>query len=245
MDAAVDGRTVNVATSSGDMAVYDARPTGETRGGVIVIQEAFGVTSHIEEVTRRFAAAGYRAVAPHLFYRTGDPALSYDNLDDIWPHLKELRGDQILEDVDAALGYLEDAAGIAPASVAIVGFCMGGTVTALTAAKRQLGAAVSFYGGGVAEGRFGMPPLVEIAPTFQTPWLGLYGGQDEGIPVEQAEALREAAKLSSVPTDLVVYPDAGHGFHCNERPKSFHEASAKDGWHRTLAWFDEHLPARR
>jgi carboxymethylenebutenolidase len=209
---------------------------------VIVIQEAFGVTPHIEEVARRFASAGYRAVAPHLFYRTGDPALSYDNLEEIWPHLKELRGDQILDDIDAALGYLEDAAGLATARVAVVGFCMGGSVTALSAAKRRFGAAVSFYGGGVQEGRFGMPPLLELAPGFQTPWLGLYGGQDEGIPVAQAEALRDAAKQASVPTDLVVYPDAGHGFHCTDRAKSYHEASAQDAWTRTLAWLGEHLP---
>ena len=241
MGQGADNGTVTIATTSGGMPAYDARPAGEARGGVVVIQEAFGVTSHIEDVTRRFATAGFRAVAPHLFYRTGDPVLSYDSLEEIWPHLKELKGDQVLDDVNAVLGYLEDAAGLGSQRVAIVGFCMGGSVTALTAAKRQLGAAVSFYGGGLAEGRFGMPPLLELAPTFQTPWLGLYGGQDEGIPVEQAEALRAAAKRSSVPNDLVLYPDAAHGFHCNDRPASYHEASATDGWQRTLAWFDEHL----
>ena len=119
-------------------------------------------------------------------------------------------------------------------------------MTALSAAKRRLGAAVSFYGGGVREGRFGMPPLLRLlAPTFQTPWLGLYGGQDEGIPIEQAEALREAAKQSSVPSDLVIYPDAGHGFHCNDRAKSYHQASATDAWTRTLDWFGEHIPMVR
>jgi carboxymethylenebutenolidase len=245
MSPAADNRTVTIATTSGAMPVYDAEPDGEPRGGVVVIQEAFGVTPHIEDVARRFASAGYRAVAPHLFYRTGDPALTYDNLEGIWPHLKELKADQVLDDVDAVLGYLEDTAGLAPARCAVIGFCMGGSVTALSAAKRRLGAAVSFYGGGVQEGRFGIRPLLELAPGFQTPWLGLYGGQDEGIPVDQAEALRAAAKQSSVPSDLVVYPDAGHGFHCNDRASSYHEASANDAWMRTLDWLGEHIPLAR
>ena len=122
---------------------------------------------------------------------------------------------------------------------------MGGSVVALASARRRLGAGVSFYGGGVAEGRFGMPPLVELAPEFQTPWLGLYGGQDQGIPVEQAEALRDAAKQASVPTDLVIYPDADHGFHCDQRPRNYNEAAAKDGWSRTNAWFKEYLAQDR
>jgi carboxymethylenebutenolidase len=244
-DSGGSAATVQIATTSGGMAAYDARPAGAPVGGVIVIQEAFGVTPHIEDVARRFAAAGYRTVAPHLFYRTGDPVLSYDNLEEIWPHLKELRADAILDDLDAALSYLEDTAGLASARVAVVGFCMGGSVTALAAARRRVGAAVSFYGGGVAEGRFGMPPLLELAQGFVTPWLGLYGGQDEGIPVEQAEALRDAAKQAAVSTDLVLYPEAAHGFHCDARAKSYHQPSAKDAWQRTIGWLGEHLPEHR
>jgi len=236
-----DARTVPIATDSGEMAAYDAHPEGAARGGVLVVQEAFGVTDHIEDVTRRFAAAGFRAVAPHLFYRTGDPVLTYEDLPAIGPHLQALTEPGLVNDLDASIGYLEDAAGLTPARIAVVGFCMGGSVTALAAARRRLGAAVSFYGGGVVEGRFGMPPLVELAPEFQTPWLGLYGGQDQGIPVEQAEALRKAAVGAGVDTDLVVYPDAQHGFHCDARP-SYDPASAKDAWERTQAWLAEHLP---
>jgi carboxymethylenebutenolidase len=106
---------------------------------------------------------------------------------------------------------------------------MGGSVTFLAAARRTLGAGVTFYGGGVGEGRFGMPPLVEMAPGLQTPWLGLYGDEDQGIPVDQVEALRQAAATAPVPTEIVRYADAGHGFHCDARPDSFHEASAKTG----------------
>ena len=232
-------RTVTVATTSGGMPVYDARPADTPAGAVVVIQEAFGVNDHIEDVTRRFASAGYRAVAPHLFYRTGDPALSYDDLPAIWPHMQGLTEQGLVDDIDATLGYLEDDAGLAPARIGIVGFCMGGSVTVLAATRRHLGAAVSFYGGGVTEGRFGMPPLVELATGLQTPWLGLYGGQDQGIPVEAANALHAAAMQSGVPNDMVIYPDAGHGFHCDQRAASYDAAAATDAWSRTLAWFGE------
>jgi carboxymethylenebutenolidase len=85
-----------------------------------------------------------------------------------------------------------------------------------------------------------MPALVELAPQLQTPWLGLFGDQDQTIPVDQVEALRTAAASASVPTEIVRYADAEHGFHCDAR-SSYHEASAKDAWTRALQWFDTYL----
>ena len=232
--------TVNLATSDGDMALYDVEPESPPLGVVIVLQEAFGVNDHIEDVTRRFAGEGYRAVAPHLFHRSGDPELAYGNFEKIMPHMQALTEAGLLEDLDVTLASLADA-GLAAPSVGVVGFCMGGSVVFLAAARRALGAAVTFYGGGVAEGRFGMPPLVEMAPGLKTPWLGLFGDEDQGIPVDQVEALRTAAATASVSTEIVRYPGAGHGFHCDARPDSFHQPSAEDGWRRTLDWFGRHL----
>ncbi len=232
--------TLNVATSDGDMALYDAGPDGAPRGAVIVLQEAFGVNDHIEDVTRRMAQAGYRAVAPHLFHRSGDPALDYGNFEKVMPQMQALSEAGLLEDLDVTLGYLADA-GFASAAVGVVGFCMGGSVAFLSGVRRGLGAAVTFYGGGVAEGRFGMPPLVEMAPELKTPWLGLFGDEDQGIPVDQVEALREAAAAARVPTEIVRYAGAGHGFHCDARPDSYHERSADDAWERTLDWFGRYL----
>ncbi|MHB8465354.1 MAG: dienelactone hydrolase family protein [Acidimicrobiales bacterium] len=214
-------------------------PTGTPRGGVVVIQEAFGVNDHIEDVCRRFAGEGYLAVAPHLFHRTGDPKLGYEDITAVFPHFKGLSAEAVTSDIDTAFAHLE-AAGIVAANTGIVGFCMGGTLTLLVSAARPLGAGVTFYGGGVVEGRFGFPPLVEAAPSLQTPWLGLFGDLDEGIPVDQVEALRAAAATSSQPTEVVRYPEAGHGFHCDQRD-SYHAASARDGWTRTLDWFDRYL----
>jgi carboxymethylenebutenolidase len=234
--------TLRVGTTDGEMAIYDAEPKGPARAAVVVIQEAFGVNEHIEDVTRRFAAEGYRAVSPHLFHRTGDPVLDYGNFEKVMPHMQALAEPGLLSDFDATFEYLATA-GFGPSHVGVVGFCMGGTVSFLAAARDALGAGVTFYGGGITEGRFGMPPLVEMAPSLKTPWLGLYGDLDPGIPVEQVESLREAAARAPVPTEIVRYREAGHGFHCDARG-SYHQASATDAWQRTLDWFERHLSDR-
>lgn len=215
------------------------KPTGTARAGILVVQEAFGVNDHIEDICGRFAAEGYLAVAPHLFHRTGDPKLGYGDISEVFPHMKELTAEQVMADIDTALAHFA-ASGIPAARVGVVGFCMGGTVTVLVTASRPVGAGVTFYGGGVIEGRFGFPPLVDVAPDLQAPWLGLFGDQDQGIPVDQVEALRAAAARSSQPTEVVRYPDAGHGFNCDRRD-SYHEASAHDAWGRTGAWFAQYL----
>ena len=86
--------------------------------------------------------------------------------------------------------------------------------------------------------------MLDLAPGLQTPWLGLFGDQDQGIPVVDVERLREAVAAAGVPTEIVRYPGAGHGFHCDARPEAYHEPSAGDAWARTLAWFDDHVPER-
>lgn len=206
---------------------------------MIVVQEAFGVNEHIEDVCRRIASAGWLAIAPHLFHRTGDPQLGYDDFSLVAPHFMAVSAETIFEDVDVALAHAA-AAGFAPGQVGVVGFCMGGTVALATAVERPVGAAVTFYGGGVTKGRFGLPSLVELAPRLTVPWLGLYGDLDTGIPVEEVEALRVAAASSSAPTEVVRYAEADHGFNCDRRA-SYHAESAGDAWHRMLEFFSTHL----
>src|SRR3989440_3931323 len=180
-------------------------PDGPPKGGIVVIQEAFGVNDHIEDVAGRFAAEGWLAVAPHLFHRTGDPKLGYGDLSVVMPHMQALTADGVLADIDAALDHLVRA-NIPPERTGVVGFCMGGTITLVTAARRDVGAAVTFYGGGVTEGRFGFPPLVEEATHLRAPWLGLYGDLDQGIPVDGVERLGTAAATSGQETEVVRYP---------------------------------------
>jgi carboxymethylenebutenolidase len=231
---------ITIATADGPMPAFEASPAGEAKGGIVVVQEAFGVTSHIEDIARRLADAGWQAVAPAFFHRQGSPVLAYDDFAAVMPIMKELTAEGITADVTAALDHLE-AAGFTPSRTGVVGFCMGGSVTFYAATLRPLGAAVTFYGGGVTEGRFGLPSLVELAPKLQTPWLGLYGDIDQGIPVADVEQLRTATAASGVPAEVVRFPDADHGFNCNDRPAVFNSSAAADAWARTLAWFDQYL----
>ncbi len=231
-----------VQTADGPMPVYQASPAQAPRGAVVVVQEAFGVTEHIEDVCRRLAAAGWLAAAPSLFHRQGAPVLRYDDFAAVRPIVTQLSAQGVRADVDACLGHF-GSSGFEPARCAIVGFCMGGTVAFYTAVERSLGAAATFYGGGIASGRFGLPSQVEVAPTLLTPWFGAYGDRDRGIPPAEVDQLRAAAQRSSVDVEVVRYPNADHGFNCDDRPSVYDADAAADAWARTLAWFEDHIPA--
>jgi carboxymethylenebutenolidase len=228
-----------IATADGPMRLYEAVPDGARRG-LVVVQEAFGVNDHIEDVVRRAAAAGHHAVAPDLFHRSGGGTVPYGQFDQVLEKFEGLTGDdKILVDVDAALDHLRER-GFADESLGIVGFCFGGRVTFLVALHRRLGGAVGFYGGGIVTGRFPQfPPLVDRVADLRTPWLGLFGDEDRSIPVEDVEALRRALTAAPVDTEVVRYEAAGHGFHCDQRP-DFRPADAKDAWDRALAWLASH-----
>lgn len=240
-DAIGTSRTLELTTADGPMALYEAEPLGgESRRGVIVIQEAFGVTDHIEDVTRRFAELGYHAVAPHLFHRTGGGTIPYDRFDLVGPHFAGLSDEGLLADLDATIEHVRGT-GLAPERIGIVGFCLGGRVSFLAAGSRSLGAAVGFYGGGIVHGRSeNIGPLVSLIPTMTTPWLGLFGDEDESIPVDDVEELRVRLAEAPVECEVVRYEDAGHAFH-NDAREAYREGPAKDAWRRTLDWFDRFL----
>jgi carboxymethylenebutenolidase len=231
----------HVETADGPMRLYEAIPEGPPKGAVIVIMEAFGVNDHIEDVTRRAAAAGYHAVAPDLFHRSGGGSASYDDFGSVMELFKGVDDAGILADVDAAIAYLRTQ-GFADGSIGIVGFCFGGRVAFLTAARRALGAAVTFYGGGiVTKSPLPFEPLIDEAKSLKTPWLGIFGDQDKGISVADVETLRaEVDAANPVPHDILRY-DADHGFHCDGRPAVYNEAAAKEGWRNAIAWFGQHL----
>lgn len=232
---------ITLPTPDGPMPTYLARPDGFARGAVLVVQEAFGVTPHVEEVADRLAAAGWYALAPAFFHRSGSPVFGHDDLAAARPHMAALNAEGISEDVAAALAHVEEA-GFGPERRGVVGFCMGGSIAFYAAVFQPVAAAVTFYGGGVGAGRFGFPPMPGLAPRLRAAWLGLYGDRDRSIPVEEVEALRAAATQAPVPTQVVRYPHVEHGFH-SDRPATHDDEAATDAWARTLAWFDEHLPA--
>jgi dienelactone hydrolase len=221
------------------MKFFEAKPQGEAKGAVIVIQEAFGITDHIKNICHRLAAEGYVTVAPHLFHRTGDPVIGYDKMQDVMPHISKLNRADIEVDLKATLGHLA-VQGFSGKQVAIIGFCMGGTVAFHAGVEWALGAAVTFYGGGIAQSRFGLHAMAEHAPSLKTPWLGEFGDLDQSIPIAEVNSLREAAAKATVATDVDRYPEADHGFHCNDR-SSFHEASSKVAWARTVQFLNEHV----
>jgi carboxymethylenebutenolidase len=229
-----------LSTADGDMPIYVATPAGDARGGIVVVQEAFGVTTHIQSICRRLADAGYTALAPSLFHRVGSPVFDYHDFNSVMPAMGALTAGGIETDLDAAFAELKNR-GFGDKRTGIVGFCMGGTVALFAGTQWQLGAAVTFYGGGVAQGRFGFPSLLDVAAELQTPWLGLYGDLDQGIPVDEVESLKRVAAKAPVPTEIVRYPEAGHGFNNDDRPDAYHEPSATDAWRRTLAWFEAHI----
>lgn len=235
-------RTVELTTVDGPMACFEARPDEPARRAVIVVQEAFGVNHYMEGVTQRFADAGFDAVAPHFFHRAGGGTAPYDDFAQVIPLYEHLTDDGILIDLDAASAHLATLAH-EPAAVAVVGFCFGGRVAFLAAARRAFGAAVGFYGGGIVTARFPQfPALVGEATTLQTPWLGLFGDDDGSIPVEDVETLRTALAGAPVPAEVVRYPDAEHAFFNDQRPSNYNGEASADAWVRTLAWFDRYLP---
>ncbi len=228
--------TVELETVDGPMRVFEARPDGDMRAAVIVIQEAFGVNGHIRGVTERFAATGYHAVAPELFHRAaGELVVAYGDVGPAVKLMATLTDEGLLVDLDATLDHLRRV-GFERTHIGIVGFCMGGRVTFLAAARRTLGAAIGFYGGGIVNARMPqLPPLVGEAATFRTPWLGLFGDLDQSISVADVETLRTAVAAASVDTHVVRYAHAEHGFFCDER-ETYEPEAAADAWGRTLAW---------
>lgn len=231
--------TIELFTPDGPMRTYVSHPAGAPIGGVIVVQEAFGLTGHIERVTDAVAAAGFVAVAPSLYHRSEDQVFGYDDYERLGPVIMRLTPETITMDIDAALGELTRL-GHGPSSQGIMGFCLGGSITLATAARLELGAAVTYYGGGISEGRFGMESGLTYGAQLRTPWLGLYGDLDAHIPSDEVEQLRTIVSATAVPTEIIRYAQADHGFHCDERA-SFHQASSIDAWGRTIGFLTANL----
>ncbi len=214
-------------------------PDSDPIGGVIVVQEAFGVTEHIIDICRRLATAGFVAAAPHLYHRQGDPVFGGDQLKDAMPALRALIGPDIVQDLAAAREALVEEGA---ERVGIVGFCMGGSIALWASSFESIAAAVSFYGSGLADSRWpGVPSGLETAASISAPWLGVYGDQDTSIPVDDVEKMREAVRAADVDTQIVRYPEAGHAFNNDSRAQMYRPEAAADAWHRTLLWFETYL----
>jgi len=231
-----------VSIPAGDRAIagYRARPKGAAAPPVVlVVQEIFGVHEYIRDVCRRLAQAGHLAVAPDLFVRHGDVA-KLTSIEAIRPIVAKVRDDEVLRDLDASAAWAAREGGDT-GRLAITGFCWGGRITWLYAAHSpQLRAGVAWYGRLVGEASDATPRHpIDVAGQLRAPVLGLYGGDDPGIPPDTVEKMRAALAEAGGRSRIEVYPGAPHGFHADYRP-SYRREAAEDGWRKLLAWFGEH-----
>ena len=222
---------------------YVAMPVGKTNCPVVlVVHEIFGVHEYIADICRRFAHAGYLAIASELLARQGDP-LQFGEVAKLVAEVVDKVPDaQVMADLDGAVKWASANGGDA-ARVAVTGFCWGGRITWLYAAHGPVKAGVAWYGRlvGAASALTPHHPL-DRAGALRSPVLGLYGEKDGGIPLATVEKMKLALAAGSGPaqaSQFVVYPDAPHAFHADYRPSYRHEA-AQDGFKRCVAWFKAH-----
>ena len=231
-----------ISTDKGDLPAYFARPEGTGPfPTVLVIEEIFGVHEYIKDTCRRLAKAGYLAVAPELYARIGDLSKMTDVNAIIRDVISKTPDDQLLRDLDATATWAA-ANGGDPKRLVVTGFCRGGRDVWLYAAHNPaLRAAVAWYGpvGGTPSS---IQPhnAADVATELKAPLLGLYGGQDAGIPVAEVQAAAAKAANAGKTVQIHVFDDAPHGFHADYRP-SYRKADAEAGWQEMLRWFSKYL----
>jgi len=243
---------VHIPSSAGEIPAYSASP-GKPKGKppiVLVVHEIFGVHEHIRDVCRRLAKLGVLAVAPDLFARQGDVSKIADMKEIMGKVVSKVPDEQVLGDLDATVAWAKAAGGGDGKRVGITGFCWGGRIVWLYAAHAAanvgsvgnigLKAGVAWYGR-LKGDRDAVHPRhpIDVAATLKAPVLGLYGGQDQGIPLASVEEMRKALAAGGAAakqSQIQVYPDSGHAFFADYRP-SYRPADAADGWNRLNAWF--------
>ncbi len=233
----LDAGWVDVPGGDTTVPAYRAVQSGaKTRPLILVVHEIFDVHEHIADVCRRLAKLGYCAIAPSLYKRQGD-VKSLQSFDEIRPIVAKVPDAQVMRDLDATVDWATKA-GIADGNkLGITGFCWGGRIVWLYATHNpNLKAGVAWYGRVVGDTTELQPSNpIDLASKIKAPVLGLYGGQDQGIPTASLDQMK-AALGADTKSQFKVYPDSPHAFFADYRP-SYREADAKDGWQRLQDWF--------
>lgn len=229
---------VSIPAGGDVLPAYRAMPQGAGPFPIIlVIEEIFGLHEYIKDVCRRLARLGYCAVAPELYARLGDIGAVTDVQVLLRDFISKTPDAQVMSDIDATLAWAVAHSKGDVARAGITGFCRGGRATLFYAAhSRNVKAGVAWYGK-LTSPRTDIQPrmAMDLAGELNCPVLGLYGGKDKGIPVEEAYQFEAAAKAAGKTVEMVIYPEADHAFHADYRP-SFDASAAADGWQRMLGW---------
>ena len=242
----ITSRVVQVPTDNGIIPAYYAMPSvlrtpasPSSLPIMVVVQEIFGIHEHIRDVCRRFATLGYLAIAPDLFYRQGDVSKIADAKDILTNVVSKVSDWQVMRDIDASVRWAEINGG-SRYKLGITGFGWGGRITWMyTAHNDYVKAGVAWYGR-LSGDKNAITPQhpIDVVDNIRAPVLGLYGGDDTGIPVSSVEQMNAALrkKLMSEPSLIHVYPDTPHAFFADYRA-SYREKTAWDAWDRCIAWF--------
>jgi carboxymethylenebutenolidase len=235
----IEAGEVGIPAGDGPMPGYRAMPEGQGPFPVIlVIEEIFGVHDYIKDICRRLAKAGYCAVAPELYARQGDLSRMTDVKEIVREVISKTPDAQWIADLDATVVWATSASKGDTDRLGVMGWCRGGRGVWLYAAhRRDLKAAVAWYGP-VGGERTAIQPRTagDVAAEIRAPLLALYGGADTGIPVASVEEARDKAKAAGKSVELMVFPEAPHGFHADYRP-SYRKDAAEAGWSRALGFF--------
>jgi carboxymethylenebutenolidase len=229
---------VKIPLRGGEIPAYRAVPTrGSNFPTVLVVQEIFGVHEHIKDICRRFAKLGYLAIAPEMYARQGDVSKMTNVKDIIEKVVSKVPDDQVMSDIDATVNWAKRNNGDTN-RLAITGFCWGGRIVWLYAARNPtLKAGVAWYGPLVgATNELKPKNPIDVVTDLKAPVLGLYGGTDQGIPNDTVEQMQKALKDAGKPSEIKLYPNTPHGFHADYRP-SYRKEQAQDGWKLLIEWF--------
>jgi carboxymethylenebutenolidase len=232
---------IQIQTSDGYIPAYRARPLkGSAFPVVLVVQEIFGVHEHIKDICRRLAKLGFVAIAPELYARQGDVS-KMTEIDEIRKVVSQVSDAQVLADLDAAVVWAKESGEGNVERLGITGFCWGGRIVWLYAAHSQrLKAGVAWYGRLVGNPTALQPKHpIDVASSVNVPVLGLYGAEDQGIPLDTVERMKTALRAAGGTSEVVIYQNAGHAFYADYRP-SYRKEPAEDGWRRLQEWFKRH-----
>jgi carboxymethylenebutenolidase len=236
----LDAGDTKIKVADGEMPGYFARPTGVNPPPVVrVAMEIFGLHEYIKDVTRRLAKLGAFAVAPDYYFRKGVDLTKITDIPQLLPIVNAKPDAELLSDLDSTVAWAKSQGGDT-SRLGIIGFCRGGRTVWRYSTHGNLKAGVAYYGSLADQASEAMPVnAIASAKDVKQPVLGLYGAEDQGIPVDQVKQMETALKAAGKTAEFKIYPGAPHGFHADYRP-SYRKEAADDGWNQMTAWFKKY-----